>query len=66
MAQRLSREEFHRWAETQPGRYERIGGEPVATSPERAIHNRIKARVWAALDRAVHDRALIARSLPME
>jgi Uma2 family endonuclease len=53
MAQRLSREEFHRWAEGQPTRYERVGGEPVAMSPERIQHVRIKARVWAALDRAI-------------
>jgi Uma2 family endonuclease len=53
MAQRLSREEFRRWAEGQPGRYERIDGEPVAMSPERIQHVRIKSRVWAALDRAV-------------
>src|ERR1700759_5755100 len=53
MALRLSREEFHRWAEGQPVRYERVNGEPVAMSPERIQHVRVKARVWAALDRAV-------------
>lgn len=53
MSQRLSREEFYRWAERQPRRYERIGGEPVAMSPERIQHVRVKARVWAALDRAI-------------
>jgi Uma2 family endonuclease len=53
MPQRLSREEFRRWAEGQPGRYERIDGEPVAMSPERIQHVRIKNRVWAALDRAI-------------
>jgi Uma2 family endonuclease len=53
MAQRLSREEFHRWAEGQPVRYERVNGEPVAMSPERIQHVRVKARVWAALDRAI-------------
>ncbi len=53
MGQHLSREEFRRWAERQRGRYERIAGEPVAMSPERAQHVRLKTRVWAALDRAV-------------
>ena len=42
MAQRLSREEFRRWAEGQKHRYERIAGEPVAMSPERFEHARIK------------------------
>jgi Uma2 family endonuclease len=53
MPQRLSREEFRQWAEGQPGRYERIGGEPVAMSPERAAHVRLKSRVWRILDQAI-------------
>ena len=53
MPQRLSREDFHCWAESQPVRYERVDGEPVAMSPERIQHVRVKARVWAALDRAI-------------
>jgi Uma2 family endonuclease len=53
MSQRLSREEFYHWTEGQPRRYERIDGEPVAMSPERIQHVRVKARVWAALDRAI-------------
>jgi Uma2 family endonuclease len=53
MPQRLRRDEFHRWAEGQTGRYERINGEPVAMSPERIQHVRIKGRIWAALDRAI-------------
>ena len=58
MAQRLSREEFHRWVETQPGRYERIGGEPVAMSPERAAHIQIKYQIWVALTRAIQTAGL--------
>ena len=58
MAPRLTREEFHRWAEGQTGRYERIAGEPVAMSPERVQHIRIKSRIWAALDRAVREAGL--------
>jgi Uma2 family endonuclease len=61
MGQHVSREEFRRWAEGQPGRYERIDGEPVAMSPERAQHVRLKNRVWAALDRAIQ-----AARLPCE
>jgi Uma2 family endonuclease len=61
MGQHLSREEFRRWAEGEPRRYERIAGEPVAMSPERIEHVRIKNRVWAALDRAIQ-----AANLPCE
>ncbi len=50
---RLTRDEFHRWLEGQSGRYERVAGEPVAMSPERIQHVRIKNRVWASLDRAI-------------
>jgi Uma2 family endonuclease len=53
MPQHLSRDEFRRWAEAQTGRYERIDGEPIAMSPEKVQHVRIKNRIWAALDRAV-------------
>ena len=53
MAQRLNREEFRHWAEGQSGRYERIAGEPVPMSPERAMHVRLKYRIWAAMDRAI-------------
>jgi Uma2 family endonuclease len=61
MAQHFSREEFRLWAECQKRRYERIAGEPVAMSPERIEHVRVKNRIWAALDRAVH-----AANLPCE
>lgn len=53
MPQRLNREEFRRWAAAQRGRYVRIGGEPVAMSPKRAAHVRLKSRVWRILDQAV-------------
>lgn len=53
MVQRISREEFRRWAEGQTGRYERVCGEPIAMAPERIQHVRVKTRVWAALDRAI-------------
>jgi Uma2 family endonuclease len=63
MPQRLTREEFHRWTEGQRGRFERIAGEPVAMSPERIQHIRLKTRVWAALDRAVRDAGLECEAL---
>jgi Uma2 family endonuclease len=55
MANRLTRDEFRRWVESQSQRYERIAGEPVAMSPERVIHARLKTRVWQALDRAIRE-----------
>lgn len=63
MSIRLTREEFHRWTEGQTQRYERIAGEPVAMSPERVQHVRIKNRVWAALDRAVRESGLDCEAL---
>jgi Uma2 family endonuclease len=54
---RMGWDEFRQWAEQQEGaRYERVNGEPVAMAPERAIHARIKARVWQALDRTLQER----------
>jgi Uma2 family endonuclease len=63
MAERLSREEFRRWAGTQKGRYERIEGVPVAMPPERAEHIWLKNRFWSALDKAVRDAALPCEAL---
>ena len=63
MPQRLSREEFRRWAEGQKGRYELLAGEPVAMSPERIEHVRLKNRIWATLDRAIRDAALSCEAL---
>jgi Uma2 family endonuclease len=53
MPLRLTRQEFQDWATTQPRRYERVAGEPIAMSPERIEHIRVKTRIWAALDRAI-------------
>jgi Uma2 family endonuclease len=64
MAQRLTREEFRRWAEGQTGRYERVAGEPIAMSPERIQHARLKARVWSQLDRAIRAAGLECEALP--
>ena len=63
MAQRFTREEFRRWAEDRSERYERIAGEPVAMSPERAQHVRVKNRIWAVLDRAIREAGLDCEAL---
>jgi Uma2 family endonuclease len=64
MAMPLNRREFRDWAEGQVGRYERVGGKPVAMSPERIQHARIKARLWAALDAAVRQAGVACEALP--
>jgi Uma2 family endonuclease len=53
MPTRLTRQQFHAWAEPQSARFERVAGEPVARSPERIGHVRIKQRVLAALDHGI-------------
>jgi Uma2 family endonuclease len=58
MRQRLTRQEYLRWVDGQPKRYERIAGEPVAMSPAPVQHVRVKSRVWAALDRAIRQAGL--------
>jgi Uma2 family endonuclease len=61
----MSRQEFRRWAEEHGDeRYERVAGEPVAMSPERVIHARVKARVWQALDREIRRQQLPCEALP--
>jgi Uma2 family endonuclease len=64
MMRRLSREEFRRWTENHTGRFERVTGQPVAMSPGRVGHARIKSRVWAALDRAIRVAAVPCEALP--
>jgi Uma2 family endonuclease len=61
---KMSVDEFITWALDQPGRYELINGEPVAMSPERAIHARIKANAWSALHNAIHDAGLKCEAFP--
>ncbi|HEY7579467.1 MAG TPA: Uma2 family endonuclease [Acetobacteraceae bacterium] len=63
MGQHLRRAEFRRWAAGQKRRYERLAGEPVAMSPERIGHTRIKNRVWAALDQAIRAAGLSCEAL---
>ena len=63
MPPRLSRQDFQRWAEAQPARYERVGGEAIAMAPERIAHVRLKTRIWAALDRAIRAAELDCEAL---
>ena len=64
MGHQMTRDAFRQWAEGQTARYERIAGEPVAMSPERVIHARLKARVWQALDREIRAAGLPCEALP--
>lgn len=59
----LTREEYRRWVEQQPGRYERVWGEVVAMNAERIGHVRVKARVWQVLDTAVRKAGLECEAL---
>lgn len=60
----MSREDYRRWAEAQPrDRFERVAGEVVAMAPERVAHNRVKARVWRALDGAIRTAGLPCEAL---
>jgi Uma2 family endonuclease len=63
MPLRLTRQEFRRWSEGQTTRFERLAGEPVAMSPERVLHARLKMRVWQALDRSIRDAGLDCEAL---
>lgn len=58
----MTASEFLDWAESQSaGRYELVGGEVIAMSPERARHVRTKAACWLALAEAIK-----AAGLPCE
>lgn len=61
---RMTRDEYHRWAEQQPGRYERVDGEVVAMAPERAGHARLKHRMARLLEDAVSARGLSCEVWP--
>jgi Uma2 family endonuclease len=62
---RLSRPEYRRWAEAQPGgRFERIDGVVVAMAPERLSHADRKAMVWLALRRGVAEAGLPCHVYP--
>jgi Uma2 family endonuclease len=58
---KMTVDDFLAWAKTQEGRWELFDGVPVATSPERVIHSRVKLRVTNALERAI-----LAADLPCQ
>jgi Uma2 family endonuclease len=41
---KMTVDEFFAWAQSQEGRRELFDGVPVAMSPERAVHGRVKLR----------------------
>jgi len=49
----MSVDEFLIWTLGQPRRHELIDGIPVAMAPERAVHARVKAKVWSSLRDAI-------------
>jgi Uma2 family endonuclease len=61
---RMSREEYRRWSEGQPGRYELVRGEVIKISAERAVHARIKAQLWFIFRREIRARGLAYEALP--
>lgn len=61
----MTRPDFRHWlAEQQHGRFERVAGKPVAMSPERWIHARLKARIWRAFDRELRQAGLPCEAAP--
>lgn len=65
-AEKLPRtvDEFLRWAEDRPGRYELVDGRVVAMAPERAGHARIKGLVYRRLSEAVERAGLPCEVFP--
>jgi Uma2 family endonuclease len=60
----ISRDEFRRWAEAQPGgRFERVDGQIVAMAPERAAQNRLKSATWLMLRRAIAENGIACEAL---
>ena len=62
----MTADEFLVWAEQQPEgtHYELVAGEVVAMAPERAIHGRLKGRVYRALDQAIQAAGLDCEAFP--
>ena len=61
---KMTVDEFLAWAENRPGRYELIGGEVYAMSPERARHAETKAAAYTALSQALRRAGIPCRVLP--
>jgi Uma2 family endonuclease len=61
---RMNADEFIAWAISQPKRYELIGGEVIAMSPERVEHSEIKGNVYLALRKAIRAAGVACRAYP--
>src|SRR5512143_2055471 len=63
---RMTSDEFLAWAMQRPEgeRWELVGGELIAMSPERSGHALVKARVWRALDDAITGAGLACTAYP--
>jgi Uma2 family endonuclease len=63
---RMNADEFIAWAMTQPKgkRYELVGGEVVAMSPEHVEHSEIKGNVYLALREAIRAAGVPCRAYP--
>ncbi|MDX2266396.1 MAG: Uma2 family endonuclease [Hyphomicrobiales bacterium] len=57
-------DEFLRWAEDQPGRWELYDGVPTAMSPQRAVHALAKFACVKALEAAIKTAALSCQAFP--
>ena len=60
---KMTVDDFLIWAETQEGRWELYDGVPMAMSPERIIHGRVKLRVANAFERAIEAAGLPCQAL---
>jgi Uma2 family endonuclease len=63
---RMTAAEFLAWAVERPDgeRYELVGGEVVAMSPQRSAHALTKARIWRSLDAGLRARGLPCTAYP--
>ena len=59
---RMTADEFIPWAMNQPKRYELVGGEVVAMSPERVGHTESKGNIYVALRQAIQSAGLPSRA----
>jgi Uma2 family endonuclease len=58
----MTADEFIPWAMNQPKRYELVGGEVVAMSPERVGHTESKGNVYVALREAIQTTGVSCRA----
>jgi Uma2 family endonuclease len=63
---RMTADEFIAWAMEQPEgkRYELVAGEVVAMAPERAVHGRMKGRMYVRLIEAIRAANLSCEAFP--